>query len=108
MKWKSALCVAGLALVAGCESHPQNPYASFGEYGFSYDLQQAPIPGLTVAENERILRTPSGWVLPPSVAPAPMVSTPAPVAVPVAAPAPAAMPTPEAMPAPTAAPTPAQ
>jgi len=47
-----------LALVAGCESQ-QNPYASLGEYGFSYDLQQAPVPGLTVAENERIQKTPS-------------------------------------------------
>jgi hypothetical protein len=58
MKWKPVLCVAVLALAAGCAQ--QNPYASFGEYGFSYDLEQAPVPGLTIAENERIARTPTG------------------------------------------------
>ncbi|HWD19724.1 MAG TPA: hypothetical protein VHB20_10640 [Verrucomicrobiae bacterium] len=58
MNWKPLLCVAALALAAGCKSQ-QNPYASLGEYGFSYDLAQYPVPGLTVAENDRISRTPA-------------------------------------------------
>ena len=70
MKWKPVLCVAALALGAGCKSSQQNPYASFGEYGFSYDLSQQPVPGLTVAESERIEKAPTampGQLLSPPI-----------------------------------------
>jgi len=78
MKWKPVLCVAVLALGAGCKSSQQNPYASFGEYGFSYDLVQAPVPGLTVAENDRINRTPTASPVQLLAQPAPQVMQPMP------------------------------
>ncbi len=95
MKWKPALCVAVLALAGGCSSE-QNPYASFGEYGFSYDLQQAPVPGLTVAENDRISKMAS--TTPTTVVVTPVVVTPD---APAAMTAPVVTPTP-AMPPPNA------
>ena len=51
MKWKLLLCVAVLA-VAGCASNQQDPYASYGEFGFSTDLVPPPVMGLTTAEGE--------------------------------------------------------
>jgi len=87
MNWKPVLCVAALALVAGCKSQP-NPYATFGEYGFTFDLEQPPIPGMTVAENDRISRAPS--FIPPTVLTPVVVTNAIQVAPPAVAPVPAA------------------
>jgi hypothetical protein len=57
MKWKLLLCVAVLA-VAGCASNQQDPYASYGELGFSSDLIPPPVVGLTPAEVEVIYGSP--------------------------------------------------
>jgi|GEM_PF-4296974 len=84
MNWKPVLSVAAMAAVlglTGCANEP-NPYATFGEYGFSYDLQQEPIAGLTVAESQRIAEMPTATVtqlLPAPVTvptPVPQTSTP--------------------------------
>jgi hypothetical protein len=82
MNWKPVLSVAAVAAVAtltGCTLPQPNNYASIGEYGIAYDLQQQPVPGLTVAESERIAEMPTATVtqlLPtPMMVPAPVPQT---------------------------------
>ncbi len=78
MNWKPVLSVAAAAALVGLTgcAHEPNAYASFGEYGFSFDLQQQPVPGLTVAEAQRIAEMPTATVT--QLLPAPM-TVPAPV-----------------------------
>jgi hypothetical protein len=53
MKLKLLLCGAALLLAAGCASQ-QGPYASLGEYSFTYDVVQQPVPDISPAELQKI------------------------------------------------------
>jgi hypothetical protein len=88
MKWKLLLCAAGLA-VAGCASDNNNnntdAYATYGEFGFSYDLVPSPVPGLTAADVQQMYGTTTitpavyGQNLPIYVTPVPVFTPPNPV-----------------------------
>jgi hypothetical protein len=66
MKWKLLICGAAVA-VTGC-AFQQNQYASYGEFGYTYDLVPPPVMGLTPAEAVRIMQAP---VLTPGQSPTP-------------------------------------
>jgi hypothetical protein len=52
MKLRLLLCGAAL-LAAGCDT-PQNPYATAGEYSYTYDYVPQPVPALSPAALEKI------------------------------------------------------
>jgi hypothetical protein len=52
MKLKLLLCGAAL-MVAGCAS-PQNPFASSGEYSYTYDYVPQPVPEIPTDELAKI------------------------------------------------------
>lgn len=87
MKWKLLLCVAAAAVVSGCEQQP-SAYATYGEFGFTYDLTPEPVPGLTISEAQRIAEIPGNMTVtqifpvPPATTPMPVQTTTAPAPVP--------------------------
>ena len=52
MKLSMLLCGAAL-LAAGCSS-PENPYATTGEYSYTYDYVPAPVAGIPPPELDKI------------------------------------------------------
>lgn len=51
------LVLAGAALFsAGCSSN-SNSYATYGEFGYTFDLVPQPVPGITVDEVHRLYGT---------------------------------------------------
>jgi len=67
MKLRLLLCGAAV-LVAGCAA-PQNPFASSGEYSYTYDLVPQPVPELSPAVLAKINELPvAGATVAPSSA----------------------------------------
>ncbi len=62
MKYKLLLC--GVALfVAGCDTPPQNPFATSSDYSFSYDVLPQPVPDITPVDLDKLyLISPTGYV----------------------------------------------
>jgi hypothetical protein len=56
MKRNLLLLFGAALLAAGCTSN-ENPYASYGEYGYTFDLVSRPVSGLTAAEVDRMYGT---------------------------------------------------
>jgi hypothetical protein len=56
MKMSMLLCGVAL-LAAGCSS-PQNPFASSGEFSYTYDLVPQPVPDIPPSELSKIEQVP--------------------------------------------------
>jgi uncharacterized lipoprotein len=56
MKLKLLLCGAAL-LLAGCSS-PPNPFASSGEFPYTYDLVPQPVPDLMPVDLDKLYQLP--------------------------------------------------
>jgi hypothetical protein len=63
---KTSILLCGVALLAAGCSSPQNPFASTGEFSYTYDYVPQPVPDLPPAELDRIhqvqLIEPPVWV----------------------------------------------